>query len=131
MSMQDPMADMLTRLRNALLARHDQVDIPSSALKVAVAKVLKNEGYITDLEVTPDDKQGVLRLKLKYVAGQAVIEGIKRVSKPSRRVYVGHQDIPKVRSGLGISILSTPQGVLSDTTARKQKVGGEVLCTVW
>ncbi|MEW5914282.1 MAG: 30S ribosomal protein S8 [Thermodesulfobacteriota bacterium] len=131
MSMQDPMADMLTRLRNALLARHDQVDIPSSALKVAVAKVLRDEGYITDLEVTPDDKQGVLRLTLKYISGRSVIEGIQRVSKPSRRVYVGHQDIPKVRSGLGISILSTPQGVVSDSTARKQKVGGEVLCAVW
>lgn len=131
MSMQDPMADMLTRLRNALLARHEEVEIPSSTMKAAVARVLKAEGYIADLEVIPDDKQGILKLRLKYVAGQPVIEGIQRVSRPSRRVYVGHQDIPQVRSGLGISILSTPQGVVSDDTARKQKVGGEVLCAVW
>ncbi len=131
MSMQDPMADMLTRLRNGLMARHDHVEIPSSRLKAAVAKVLKAEGYITDYEVIPDDKQGILKLTLKYVGGEPVIEGIQRVSKPSCRVYVGHKEIAQVRSGLGISILTTPQGVISDGTARKNKLGGEVLCAVW
>ena len=131
MSMQDPMADMLTRLRNGLMARHDYVEIPSSKLKAAVAKVLKAEGYITDYEVIPDDKQGILKLTLKYMGGEPVIEGIQRVSKPSCRVYVGHKDITQVLSGLGISILTTPQGVISDRTARKDKVGGEVLCAVW
>lgn len=131
MSMQDPMADMLTRLRNGLMARHDYVEIPSSKIKTAVAKVLRSEGYITDYEVMPDDKQGILKLALKYVGGVSAIEGIKRVSKPSCRVYVGHKDIVQVLNGLGISILTTPQGVISDSTARKDKVGGEVLCTVW
>jgi small subunit ribosomal protein S8 len=131
MSMQDPMADMLTRLRNGLMARHDYVEIPSSKLKAAVANVLKSEGYITDYEVIPDDKQGILKLTLKYMGGVPVIEGIKRVSKPSCRVYVGHKDIVQILNGLGISILTTPQGVISDRTARQDKVGGEVLCAVW
>ena len=131
MSMQDPMADLLTRVRNGMMARHEQVEVPASKLKAAVAKVLKSEGYITDYKTTADDKQGILTITLRYVAGKPVIEGLQRVSRPSRRVYVGHKEIPKVRSGLGISILSTPQGVISDKTARKDKVGGEILCEVW
>lgn len=131
MSMQDPVADLLTRVRNAMMAHQDKVTIPSSKLKVAVAHVLKEEGYVADLAVQADDKQGLLTIKLRYFAGDPVIEGIKRVSKPSCRVYVGYDKIPRVRSGLGISILSTPKGVMSDKAARAAKVGGEVLCTVW
>ncbi len=131
MSMQDPVADLLTRVRNALMARHDEVVIPSSRLKASVARVLKEEGYVADFSVQPDDKQGLLTIKLRYVAGKPVIEGLQRVSKPSRRVYVGHDKIPQVRSGLGVNILSTPKGVLSDKAARRAKVGGEILCAVW
>ncbi len=131
MSMQDPVADLLTRVRNAMMARQDEVIIPSSKLKAAVANVLKVEGYIADFSVAADDKQGLLTIKLRYVSGEPVIEGIKRISKPSRRIYVGYDEIPKVRSGLGINILSTPKGVMSDKAARMAKVGGEVLCAVW
>jgi small subunit ribosomal protein S8 len=131
MTMSDPIADMLTRLRNAIMARHTQVDIPSSRLKVAIAKVLREEGYITGYEVIEDNKQGVLRIQLKYYDNACVIDGLKRISKPSRRVYVGYDEIPKVRSGLGISILSTPKGVMSDRMARQKRVGGEILCAVW
>lgn len=131
MSMQDPVADLLTRVRNAMMARQDEVTIPSSKLKAAVARVLKDEGYVTDLSVQADDKQGLLTIKLRYLAGEPVIEGIKRISKPSRRIYVGYDDIPRVRSGLGINILSTPKGVMSDKAARAAKVGGEILCAVW
>ena len=131
MSLSDPIADMLTRLRNAVMARHEEVEIPSSRMKVALAETLKKEGYITGFEETPDNKQGVLRLSLKYNQKGSVITGIKRVSKPSRRVYVSHDDIPQVLDGLGISILSTPLGVMSNRDAREKKVGGEILCTVW
>jgi small subunit ribosomal protein S8 len=113
------------------MARHDEVVIPSSRLKASVARVLKEEGYVADFSVQPDDKQGLLTIKLRYVAGKPVIEGLQRVSKPSRRVYVGHDKIPQVRSGLGVNILSTPKGVLSDKAARRAKVGGEILCAVW
>ncbi len=131
MSMQDPVADLLTRVRNALMARHDEVVIPSSRLKAAVARVLKEEGYVADFSVAADNKQGLLTIQLRYVGGKPVIEGIERVSKPSRRVYVGFDEIPQVRSGLGVNILSTPKGVLSDRVARQAKVGGEILCAVW
>ncbi|MCF8042645.1 MAG: 30S ribosomal protein S8 [Desulfarculaceae bacterium] len=131
MSMQDPVADLLTRVRNAMMAHQDEVTIPSSKLKAAVARVLKEEGYVTDLSVQADDKQGLLTIKLRYLAGVPVIEGIKRISKPSCRVYVGYDQIPKVRSGLGINILSTPKGVMSDKAARMAKVGGEIICAVW
>ena len=131
MSMQDPVADLLTRVRNAMMAHQDEVTIPSSKLKAAVAKVLVDEGYVADFSVQADDKQGLLTIKLRYVAGVPVIEGIQRVSKPSCRVYVGYDEIPKVRSGLGINILSTPKGVMSDKAARAAKVGGEIICAVW
>ncbi len=131
MTMCDPIADMLTRLRNGILARHSEVEMPASKVKAGIAEVLKSEGYITGYEVIPDDKQGILRIQLKYKANKSVIDGLKRVSKPSRRVYVGHDEIPKVLSGLGVNILSTPKGVMSDKRARQNKVGGEILCAVW
>lgn len=131
MSLADPIADMLTRLRNAIMARQSEVAMPSSKLKVAICRVLKEEGYILDYGAEADSRQGVLRVKLKYQGNRAVIEGIKRVSKPSRRVYVGHDEIPRVMSGLGIQILSTPKGVISDRQARQDKVGGELVCSVW
>ena len=132
MAMTDPIADMLTRIRNAGMAQHPKLDIPSSNLKVAVAEVLKNLGYIKNFKVISDDLQGVLRVYLKYDDNNnAVIHEITRVSKPGRRVYVGHNEIPRVKSGLGAAILSTSQGVMDDVAAREAKVGGEVLCTIW
>ncbi len=132
MTMTDPIADMLTRIRNALRASHENVDIPSSKLKVNIAKVLKSEGYIKNFKVIQDGKQGILRIYLKYdEKGEPVIAGLKRVSKPSRRVYAGYEDIPKVLNGYGINIVSTSKGVITDRQARRMKVGGEILCSVW
>jgi len=132
MAMTDPIADMLTRIRNAGMAQHPKLDIPSSNVKVAVAEVLKNLGYIKNFKVISDDLQGVLRVYLKYDDyNKAVIHEITRVSKPGRRVYVGHNEIPRVKNGLGAAILSTSQGVMDDVTARDAKIGGEVLCTIW
>lgn len=132
MTMTDPIADMLTRIRNAHRASHESVDIPSSRVKVNIAKVLKSEGYIKNFRVLPDGKQGILRIFLKYnEKGQPVIEGLKRISKPSRRVYAGYDEIPKVLNGFGISIVSTSKGIMADKKARKMKVGGEILCAVW
>ena len=132
MAMTDPIADMLTRIRNAGMAQHPKLDIPSSNVKVAVAEVLKNLGYIKNFKVISDDLQGILRIYLKYDDNNSnVIHEITRVSKPGRRVYVGHNEIPSVKSGLGAAILSTSQGVMDDVAAREAKVGGEVLCTVW
>jgi small subunit ribosomal protein S8 len=130
--MTDPIADMLTRIRNAGMAQHPKLDIPSSNVKVAVAEVLKNLGYIKNFKVISDDLQGILRVYLKYDDNNInVIHEITRVSKPGRRVYVGHNEIPRVKNGLGAAILSTSQGVMDDVAAREAKVGGEVLCTVW
>lgn len=132
MAMTDPIADLLTRIRNAGLARHQKMDIPSSNLKVAIAEVLKNLGYIKNYKTVSDDKQGVLRIYLKFdEKNLPVIHEIKRVSTPGRRVYVGKDEIPKVKSGLGCAILSTSRGVLDDAAAREAQVGGEVLCTIW
>lgn len=132
MSMTDPMADMLTRIRNAGMAGHAKLDMPSSNVKVAVATVLKNLGYIKNSKVISDNKQGILRIYLKYDDNQQpIIHEIKRISTPGRRVYVGSDDIPRVKNGLGASILSTSIGVLDDVSARRAKVGGEVVCTVW
>ena len=132
MAMTDPIADMLTRIRNAGMAQHPKLDIPSSNVKVAVAEVLKNLGYIKNFKVISDDLQGILRVYLKYDDNNInVIHEITRVSKPGRRVYVGHNEIPRVKNGLGAAILSTSQGVMDDVAAREAKVGGEVLCTVW
>ena len=132
MSMTDPMADMLTRIRNAGMASHAKLDMPSSNQKVAVATVLKDLGYIKNYKTITDNKQGMLRIYLKYDENQCpVIHEIKRISTPGRRVYVAKNDIPRVKNGLGASILSTSVGVLDDAAARKQEVGGEVICTVW
>ena len=132
MSMTDPMADLLTRIRNAGIAKHAKLDIPSSNVKIAVANVLKDLGYIKNYKTISDNKQGVLRIYLKYDDNQLpVIHEIKRVSTPGRRIYVGKDDIPRVKNGLGASILSTSKGVIDDVSARKMQVGGEVICTVW
>ncbi|RLB78489.1 MAG: 30S ribosomal protein S8 [Deltaproteobacteria bacterium] len=132
MSMTDPMADMLTRIRNAGMAGHSKLDMPSSNVKVAVATVLKDLGYLKNCKVISDSKQGILRIFLKYDDNQdPVIHEIKRISTPGRRVYVGKDDIQRVKNGLGASILSTSVGVLDDVSARQAKVGGEIVCTVW
>jgi len=128
----DPIADMLTRIRNGLLVRHKQVVLPSSGVKVAVARILKEEGFIKDFEVTRDVPQQQLRVVLKYDRNRKpVVTGLQRVSRPGRRVYVKRTDIPWVLSGLGIAVLSTPQGIMSDQRARRLGLGGEVLCYVW
>jgi small subunit ribosomal protein S8 len=130
--MTDPIADMLTRIRNASKAKLEKVDIPSSKLKLEIAKILKDEGYIKNLKMVKDRRQGVIRVYLKYTDEEApVIQGIRRVSRPGNRVYVGNDRIPKVLNGLGTAILSTPQGVQTGRQARKNNVGGEVLCHVW
>ena len=131
MSMQDPIADMLTRIRNAGMAGRDEVVVPESKMKAAIAEVLKSEGYIADVRKEGEGVSRVLCLNLKYRKGVSVIEGIQRVSKPSRRVYCGSSEIPNVRNGLGIAILSTPKGVVSGRVAEAENVGGEVLCHVW
>lgn len=129
----DPISDMLTRIRNATMARHERVTIPASRLKRAVAEILASEGYVSSVQTeSADDGRESLTLVLKYGRDRApVIEGIRRVSRPGRRVYVACNDIQKVRQGLGISVLSTSRGVMSDREARKQGVGGELLCEVW
>jgi small subunit ribosomal protein S8 len=130
--MTDPIADMLTRIRNAGLAKHQKVDLPSSNLKVAIASVLKDLGYIKNFKTVSDEKQGVLRLYLKFDDENLhVIHEIKRVSTPGRRVYVSKDEIPSVKNGLGCAILSTSKGVLADAAAREAQVGGELLCTIW
>ena len=132
MAMTDPIADMLTRIRNAGMAQHPKLDIPSSNVKVAIAEVLKNLGYIKNFKVISDDLQGVLRVYLKYdEQNNAVIHEITRVSKPGRRVYVAQDEIPRIKNGLGAAILSTSKGVMDDIAAREAKIGGEVLCTIW
>ena len=130
--MSDPIADMLTRIRNASSVFHDSVDVPASRLKKEVARILKEEGYIRDYKVTDDGKQGVIRIYLKYAPPKRqVITGIKRISKPGLRVYAKRDAIPKVLGGLGVAILSTSRGVMSDREARRANVGGEVICYVW
>ena len=132
MSMSDPLADMLTRIRNANMVRFESVDIPHSKMKVRLADVLKKEGFINDYHVVEDNKQGVLRVELKYDnENRRVITGLRRVSKPGCRVYVKNDKIPKVMSGLGIGILSTSKGVVSDREARAHGLGGEYICEVW
>jgi len=130
--MSDPVADMLTRIRNANLVHHDRVEMPGSGIKKSIAKILKDEGFIKDFEWVEDNKQGILRLQLKYGPNkQKVINGLKRISKPGLRVYVKRDEVPRVLGGLGIAILSTPQGVITDRQARRDRVGGEVICYVW
>lgn len=132
MSMTDPIADMLTRIRNASIAKIQKIDIPSSNLKVSIANVLRTEGFIKNYKVLADDKQGILRIYLKFIDEKdAVITEIKKVSKPGSRKYVTKNNIPKVKNGLGIAILSTSKGVVADKVAREAGIGGEVICTVW
>ena len=132
MSMSDPLADMLTRIRNAVMVKFDSVEMPTSNVKVSVAKVLKEEGYITNYAVVKGDVQGTLKIDLKYgPSNESVITGIKRVSKPGLRKYTNATSIPKVLNGLGISIVSTSKGVVTDTTARSLNAGGEIICEVW
>ena len=132
MAMTDPLADMFTRIRNGSTAKFDKVDIPSSKIKQQVAKILKEEGFIKNFRVVTDEsRREVIRVFLKYDANRKGLIHIRRVSKPGRRVYVGSDRIPSVMSGLGISILSTPKGILADKAARTANVGGEVLCQVW
>lgn len=130
--MTDPIADMLTRIRNAALARHDRTEVPASRMKAAVAEILKSEGFIADVRPTEGEGPKKLTIVLKYGRDrQSAIDGVRRVSRPGRRVYVAHDRIPRVFSGLGISILSTSRGLMSDRDARRLKVGGELLCEVW
>ena len=132
MQITDPVADMLTRIRNANTAKHESVDVPASNLKKAIAKILLDEGYIKSYEVVEDGTQGVIRIQLKYLAGkEKVISGLRRVSKPGLRVYAGADELPRVLKGLGIAIISTSKGVMTDKEARANHVGGEVLAFVW
>ena len=130
MSMQDPISDMLTRLRNGAMSMQKQVNIPSSKIKVAIAQGLEQEGYIKGFRVDGELKK-TLSIEMKYFQRRPVVEGLQRVSKPSCRLYCGSKDIPKVKDGLGIAIISTPKGILSGKDAEKQNVGGEILCYVW
>ena len=132
MHITDPIADMLTRIRNANDAKHETVDVPSSNMKKAIVDILLEEGYIKNYQIIDDNKQGVIRITLKYGANkQKVISGLKRVSKPGLRVYSSKEDMPKVLKGLGIAIVSTSKGIMTDKNARKNNVGGEVLAVVW
>ncbi len=132
MVMTDPIADMLTRIRNANMVRHEKVEIPASTIKREVARILKEEGFIRDAEFIEDNKQGIIRLFLKYGANnERVITGLKRISKPGLRVYAKNNEVPRVLGGLGIAIISTSAGVMTDKQARQTHVGGEVLAYVW
>ena len=132
MTMTDPIADMLTRIRNANTVGHETVEIPASKMKKAIAEILKEEGYITDFDVIEDDKQGMIKVTMKYGANkERVISGIKKISKPGLKVYAKANDVPKVLGGLGIALISTSKGIVSDKEARKLGVGGEVICYVW
>jgi len=134
MSVTDPIADMLTRIRNASMVQHRQVVMPTSKMREAIARILKDEGFVGDYDVISAKPQPILRINLKYAKtkrSESVITGLKRVSKPGRRVYFGRRDLPWVRSGLGVAIVSTPKGVMTAQQARRQHVGGELLCYVW
>jgi small subunit ribosomal protein S8 len=132
MSMTDPVSDLLTRIRNAASVRHDRMDIPASKMKLEIAKILKQEGYIRTFKMIEEGPQGTIRIYLKYADdGEPVIHGLRRVSRPGRRVYRGVGDLPKVRNGLGVAVISTNRGVLTDEQARGLQVGGEVLCEIW
>lgn len=132
MQITDPIADLLTRIRNASSAKHETVEVPASKMKKAIVEILFAEGYIKKYEVIDDDRQGVIKIWLKYIEGKkAVISGIKRVSKPGLRVYASKEDMPRVLKGLGIAIVSTSKGIMTDKQARRENVGGEVLAFVW
>ena len=130
--MTDPIADMLTRIRNANVVKHETVDVPASNMKKELSRILLEEGFIRGYDVIEDGKQGIIRIQLKYgQSGERVISGLKRISKPGMRVYAAKQEIPRVLNGLGISVISTSKGILTDKQARKENVGGEVICYVW
>ena len=132
MSMTDPIADMLTRIRNANMVGHESVDVPASKMKKSIAEILLNEGYIKGYDLIEDNKQGIIRIQMKYgQTKERVITGIKKISKPGLRVYAKTEDIPRVLGGLGIAIVSTSAGVITDKEARKKNIGGEVICYVW
>lgn len=132
MTMTDPIADMLTRIRNANVVKHETVDVPASNMKKELARILLEEGFIRGYDVIEDGKQGIIRIQLKYgQTGERVISGLKRISKPGMRVYADKHEVPRVLNGLGISIISTSKGILTDRQARKENVGGEVICYVW
>ncbi len=132
MQITDAIADMLTRVRNASTAKHESVDIPASNIKKDIARILLDEGYVKNVEFIEDDKQGLIRLALKYTAGkQSVISGIKRISKPGLRVYANKEELPKVLGGLGVAVISTSRGVMTDKKARAEGIGGEVLAFIW
>ena len=131
MQMSDVIADMLTRIRNASNAKHATVDIPASNMKKSIADILVEEGYVKGYEIIEDGKQGTIRVTLKYIGKTKVIRGLKRVSKPGLRIYAGYEDMPKVMNGLGIAIVSTSKGLMTDKQARANKIGGEVLAFIW
>ncbi|MDR1271727.1 MAG: 30S ribosomal protein S8 [Clostridiales Family XIII bacterium] len=132
MTMTDPVADMLTRIRNANTAGHKSVDVPASKMKKSIAGILKEEGYIDDFEVVSDGKQGIIKIKMKYAPDkEKVISGIRKISKPGLKVFARAEDVPRVLGGLGIAIISTSSGVISDKDARRLGIGGEVICYVW
>ena len=131
MSLSDPIGDMLARIKNSLLRNHKKVELPSSNFKVKIAEVLKNEGYILNYKISNSEKKPNLEIELKYNYGSPVISTIQRVSKPGRRIFSSAESLPKINNGLGIAIVSTPKGVMSDIDARKQKIGGEIICKVF
>ena len=132
MTMTDPIADMLTRIRNANVVKHETVDVPASNMKKELSRILLEEGFIRGYDVIEDGKQGIIRIQLKYgQTGERVISGLKRISKPGMRVYADKHEVPRVLNGLGISIISTSKGILTDKQARKENVGGEAICYVW
>ncbi len=131
MSLSDPIGDMIARIKNAQMRNHKTVELPSSNFKVKISNILKSEGFITDFKINNDDKKSLLLINLKYHSGNPVINTIERVSKPGRRIFSSAQSLPKINNGLGIAIVSTPKGVMTDIDARKQKVGGEIICKVF
>lgn len=132
MSMTDTVSDMLTRIRNAATVRHDRTDVPASKMKLEIAKILKQEGFIRTFKVVDEGPQGLIRIYLKYADdGEPVIHGVRRVSRPGRRVYRNATDLPKVRNGLGVAVVSTNRGIVTDEQARSLHVGGEILCEIW
>jgi len=131
MSLSDPIGDMLTRIKNSQVRNHKKVQLPSSKFKVKIVEVLKNEGYIVDFKVDDDEKKPNLEINLKYNLGNPVISNIERISKPGRRIFSSAESLPKINNGLGIAIVSTPKGVMTDVDARKQKIGGEIICKVF
>ena len=131
MSLNDPIGDMLARIKNSQLRNHKKVELPSSKFKIKIADVLKNEGYIIDYKTSSEEKKPTLEILLKYNSGTPVISSIQRISKPGRRIFSSAESLPKINNGLGIAIISTPKGVMSDIDARKQKIGGEIICKVF